>query len=278
MFGLSTTDAIVIVVYSALMIVIGLVAMSRVKNQEDFFLGGRRFVKKNKNLASFSQAVGSDTAVGTVTLTYRDGAGGIWSHLALLWATPLYWLTAPWYRRMRVLTLGDFFRERYQSRAMAMFYSVVASFILIIAIGLGLKATSVTVMGITLKSVAAMTAGEKIEYDDAIRLEVLSKQDAEGILTATETRELQSLREQNPRREFSYLNETWLVWGIIAVVFIYAIAGGLRAAVWTNTVHGLLILILSVILIPFAIAKLNAAHGASGLLAAGKALHAELPG
>ncbi len=163
-FGLSITDIIVIAVYTAVMIALGLRAMLRVKNQEDFFLGGRRFGKFFQIFTAFSQATGSDTAVGTITTTYRDGAGGICSHLILLWATPLYWLTAPWYRRMRVLTLGDFFRERFQSRPLAMFYSLIACFSMVIIIGLGLKATTATILGITLKPMSVLTSAEKAEY------------------------------------------------------------------------------------------------------------------
>lgn len=278
MFGVSILDVIVVGFYSALMIIIGVAAMLRVKNQEDFFLGGRRFGKFLQVFTAFSQATGSDTAVGTITTTYRDGAGGICSHLILLWATPLYWLTAPWYRRMRVLTLGDFFRERFQSRPLAMFYSLIACFSMVFIIGLGLKATTATIMGITLKPAAALSAGEQAEYARALRLEALTEQAAQSTLTTAEAAELRSLQLEKPRREFSWLNETALIWAIIAIVFIYGIAGGFTAAVWTNAVHGALILVLSVILIPFGIAKLDSVNGVSGLAAVGRTLHEQLPG
>lgn len=278
MFGISLTDFIVVAVYSVLMIAIGLAAMSRVKNQEDFFLGGRRFGKFLQIFAAFSQAAGSDTAVGTVTMTYRDGAGGICSHLILLWATPIYWLTAPWYRRMRLLTLGDFFRERFQSRTMAMFYSVIASFFLVIVIGIGLKGVSLAVMGITIKPPSALTATQKAESAEAIRLEALSHRYAQGALNTDEFNQMQTLMLEHPRHEFSYLNQTELAWFLVTIVFIYAATGGLKAAVWTNTVHGVLILFLSFILIPFAVAKLVALHGGGSWFAAGHILHQELPG
>ncbi len=278
MFGLPTVDLIVIAVYAGLMIVIGLVAMLRVKNQEDFFLGGRRFGKFLQIFSAFGQATSSDSAVGAVTTAYRDGAGGIWSQLVGLWATPLYWFMAPWYRRMRLLTLGDFFHERFRSRAMAMVYSLVASVYLILVIGLGLKAVSSTVIGITLKPEAALTSTERVERAQALRLEALNQQSAAESLNAADTAELQSLRLQRPHREFSSVSEVALIWFIVLIVFVYGIAGGLEAAVWTDTVQGTLILVLSILLVPFAIAKLNAAHGVSGLLAAGHTLHEELPG
>jgi solute:Na+ symporter, SSS family len=278
MFGIPIPDLVVIGVYSLLMVVIGLVAMTRVKDQEDFFLGGRRFGKFLQTVATFGRATGSDSAVRTVTTTYGDGAGGIWSQLSLLWATPLYWFTAPWYRRMRVLTFGDFFHERYQSRLMALFYSLIACFVLVIVIGLGLKAVSVTVLGITLKPQSALTSSEQAEQAKALRLEALTEQSAQGNLDQAGLAELQSLRLQHPRREFSYINETWLVWCVAFSVLVYAVAGGLKAAVWAVSVQGALIAVLAVIFIPFGAAKLGALHGISGAVATGRLLHRELPG
>lgn len=278
MLGIPVPDLIVIAVYSVLVLAIGWAAMFRVRNQEDFFLGGRRFGKALQIFGAFGQATSSESAVGTVTTTYRDGAGGIWSHLMLLWATPLYWIAAPWYRRMRVLTLGDFFAERYQSRLMGMFYSVIASFVMVISIGLGLKAVTVTLMGVTLKSPSALTAEEQAERQKALRLEALSNRRAQGQLSTAEMEELHGLQNQRPRREFCYLSQSWVVGIVAGIVIIYGVVGGLGAAVWADVLQGALILLLSVMLIPFGIAKLNHMHGVSGLAATARVLHEELPG
>ncbi len=109
-------------------------------------------------------------------------------------------------------------------------------------------------------------------------MDALSVQNTEGTLTASESQELHTLQLEKPRREFPWLNEMWLVCAIIAIVLIYAITGGFTAAVWTNAVHGALILVLSIILIPFGIAKLDSLNGGSGLLDAARTLHRELPG
>jgi SSS family solute:Na+ symporter len=278
MFGLQTIDIVVIAVYSLAIVAIGVVAMLRIKNQEDYFLGGRRFGKLLHIFSTFGQATSSDTAVGTVTTTHRNGAGGVWSALLLLWATPFYWFTAPWYRRMRLLTFGDFFRERYNSRSMAMLYSVMASFLLVATIGLGFKAMSVTVIGITLKQESALTAAELAERRQAVRLDELSAQSARATLAPAEQAELDRLRDLKPRHEFSAINETWLVWFLVAVIFLYGCLGGLEAAVWVDMLQGTLILVLSVLLLPFAIARLNTLSGGAGLHDAFTALHHRLPG
>lgn len=278
MFGLQTIDIVVIAVYSLAVIAIGIIAMLRIKSQEDYFLGGRRFGKLLHIFSTFGQATSTDTAVGTVTTTYRNGAGGVWSALLLLWATPFYWFTAPWYRRMRLMTFGDFFRERYGSRSMAMFYSIMASFLLVATIGIGFKAMSVTVIGITLKQESALTDAERVEYAQAVRFDALNAKSAHETLAPAEQNELDSLRNLKPRHEFSSINETWLVWFLVIVIFIYGTLGGLEAAVWVDVLQGTLILVLSVLLLPFGIAKLNAMSGGSGLHDAFHTLHQKLPG
>jgi solute:Na+ symporter, SSS family len=277
-FGIPTLDFVVIAVYSLLMLGIGMIAMLRVRNQEDFFLGGRRFGRILQLFTAFGQATSSDNVVGAVTTTARDGAGGLWSQLTLLLATPFYWFTCPWYRRMRVFSLGDFFHQRYRSRQMATLYSAVAGTQLIFLIGLGLKALSVTVLGVTLKPEESLSAVEHVQYTQALRLEELTQAAAQGSLDPAAEAELQQLRLLNPKREFSYINEFWLVWFIVIVVFLYAAAGGLEAAVWTDAVQGSLIIVLTFLLLPFAIAKLNLLHGTEGLIGAGQAMHRELPG
>jgi len=277
MHGITTLDIIVIIVYFLLLIGLGFAAMLRIKDQEDYFLGGRRFGRVLQVLTSFGQATSSENAVGTVTTTYRDGAGGIWSQLILLWATPFYWFSARWYRRMRVMTMGDFFRQRYGSQRMAMIYSAVASFYMVIIIALSLKAVGATVLGMTLKPQEAFTPAEQAEYVLAQRLDTLLQQATVTELTDAEKSELATLQFQRPSREFSAVNEDWLIWGVVLVVLVYASIGGLVGAVWSDAVQSVLIMVLSFLLIPFAIAKLNAMHGTSGLKEAGSVLHQELP-
>ena len=56
MFGLHVIDIIVIVAYFAMLLVIGYRDMKRIRNQEDYFLGGRRFGRWIQMFAGFGQA------------------------------------------------------------------------------------------------------------------------------------------------------------------------------------------------------------------------------
>ena len=90
MFGLSVIDIIVIVAYFAVILSIGFWSMRRIRNQEDYFLAGRRFGKLIQTFAAFGQATSSDSAVSVTTTTVTNGAAGIWGALNILFATPVY--------------------------------------------------------------------------------------------------------------------------------------------------------------------------------------------
>ncbi len=117
-------DYLVLVGYFAVMIAIGIWSSRLIKAQEDFFMGGRSFGKLLQTFAAFGAGTGSSDPVNTGRTTFTSGMSGMWSVMYWLFVTPFYWITGVWYRRMRHLTLGDWFVERYESRAMGAGYCV----------------------------------------------------------------------------------------------------------------------------------------------------------
>ncbi len=117
-------DYLVLLGYFALMIWIGRVAMRRVKAQEDYFMGGRQFGKWLQAFAAFGAGTGSSDPVNTARTSFTSGMSGIWSTMSWLFVTPFYWITGVWYRRMRHMTLGDWFVERYESKPMGAAYTI----------------------------------------------------------------------------------------------------------------------------------------------------------
>lgn len=272
MFGLAIVDIVVIVVYFLVVIAIGYWSMRRIKNQEDFFLGGRKFGKFIQTFAAFGQGTSADTAVGVTTTTYTNGAAGMWSSLIYLFATPVYWLVMPWMRRLRILTLGDFFEERYGSLKLAGIYAIIGTFGLMALLSVGFSAMSKTVVGLTPKPVTELTIeeqNEKILADEWLML----KQKPASTLSPEESETLQELNITKPASTFSYIDKNMLIWIICLLVIAYAIMGGLEAAFVTDTMQGIFIIILSIILIPFGIAKINAEYGSEGFMGAMKTLH-----
>ncbi|MCC9603847.1 sodium:solute symporter family protein [Stieleria sp. JC731] len=119
-------DYLVVFTYFVVMIAIGIWAMRRVKDQEDYFMGGRGFGKLLQTFAAFGAGTGAHEPIQVGRTSWTSGLSGVWSALMWLFVTPVYWITAVWYRRMRHLTLGDWFVERYQSKSLGAAYSVFA--------------------------------------------------------------------------------------------------------------------------------------------------------
>jgi len=275
-FGLCILDILVIASYLALVIGIGIWASRRVKNLEDYFLAGRRFGPFIQTFAAFGQATSADNAVGVTTTTFTNGIAGIWSSLVYLAATPMYWLVMPWMRRLRVLTLGDFFQQRYGSKGIAAVYAVIGSIGMMTIISVGLAAMTKTVVALAPKPIERLTAAERAELGRAEVLDRLLAQDYDS-LTADQKDQLNQLIRQRPRKVFSYIREDLLIWLVCGVVLVYAVAGGLEAAFLTDTIQGLFIIVLSILLIPFACHRINQIYGGSGLMDALETLHARLP-
>lgn len=124
--GMTAIDFIVLIFYFATMIAIGIWSMRRVKDQEDYFLGGRGFGKLLQTFAAFGAGTGAHEPVQVGRTAWTSGLSGVWSALMWLFVTPIYWITGVWYRRMRHLTLGDWFVERYDSRALGLAYTIFA--------------------------------------------------------------------------------------------------------------------------------------------------------
>ena len=275
--GLQIVDLAAIALYFSVIIVIGYRAMRRIKTQEDYFLGGRRFGKVIQTFAAFGQATSADNAVGMTTVVNTNGAAGIWSSLAGgLFCVPLFWMTSVWFRRMRYLTLADFFEERYGSKAMAGFYALCQGVFFMFAASLGFVAMGKTVAAIAVKPVAELNVMEAAEHRLALRLDGLEAADFAS-LDPAQQEQLQDLRLQNPRKEFSYINETVLILTVALIVLVYAVLGGLEAAFVTDMIQSIFIILLSLMLIPFAMMRINQENGASGIYGTFQALHQKLP-
>ena len=299
MFGLEIIDILVIVLYFAIMIAIGFWSSRRINNQEDYFLAGRRFGKLVQTFAAFGQATSSDNAVGVTTTTFNNGIAGIWSSLLYLFATPLYWLVTHWPRRMRVLTLGDYFAERFNSVKMGAVYSLIGSVGMMAFIALGFSAMTKTILVITPKDAASYTRTEIVEYNDAYNSErialeassstvniltydqLLERQQLNDIdtkeLTPKQSERLAALEQLKPATLISHLSKEILIWSVCVIVLLYAVVGGLEAAFITDMIQGIFIIILSVMLIPFGWAKINALYGGSSILDAMQTIHHKLP-
>ena len=276
MFGLPLIDIIVILVYFAGMIYIGIWSMKQIKNQEDYFLAGRTFGKVIQTFASFGQSTTADNSVGAVTTTYTNGVAGIWSSLLYLPSTPIYWIISPWMRRLRLLTLGDFFGERYGSKRMAATYAILGSICMMAYLSVGFSAMGKTVLALTPKSIEQLSREELHEYNLTQELNKLRQADYIS-LDDNQQKRMKELQLLKPRNIFSHINMDVLIWIVCFIVMIYTVTGGLKAAFISDTVQGVFIIILTFLLIPFGWAKVNSIYGGSGVLDALRTIHEQLP-
>jgi len=276
-WGLSIIDISVVVVYFVVIVYIAIRAARLVNNREDYFMAGRRFGKLIQTFAAFGQATSVENVTTTTTMVNSNGASGIWAMLAGgLVNLPVFWMTSIWYRRLRLLTLGDFFEERYGSRRMAAFYALCQTIYFVLIAAIGLVAMSKTISAIASKPIAEYSVTERAEYNKAIEREKLEAADF-ALLSATQKSRLVELQQLNPKKEYSYVNENWLIMVVAIVTLLYASIGGLAAAFIVDLVQGMFIILLSVLLIPFAMAKINLLYGSEGILGSFRTMHKILP-
>ncbi len=148
LYGLKLIDLAMIVGYFAVVMFIGFYASRRVKDEEDYFLGGRRFGKALLVMHWLCTGTHSDHAVQVAGATARVGLGGIWYQWMWLFATPFYWLIAPITRRLRVITTGDVFRIRY-GRSLEVLYSFVGLSFYVLSIAMLLRGAGAAISGAT---------------------------------------------------------------------------------------------------------------------------------
>lgn len=84
-----------------------------------------------------------------------------------------------------------------------------------------------------------------------------------ALLASEQKVRLAELQLLNPKKEYSYINENLLICIVALVTLIYASIGGLAAAFIIDLVQGAFIILLSILLIPFAMLKINHRTGYS---------------
>lgn len=193
---------------------LGLLAMRHTRTQSDYFLGGRSFGKLLQTFAAFGAGTGAHEPITVGRSVWYSGLSGVWIAMQWLFVTPIYWITAVWYRRMRHLTLGDWFVERYDSKAMGAAFAIYA--LCFYMAFLSTMLTAIAKFAVPLLGVETI-GGIDIQY---VIVPILS-----------------------------------------LTVIIYGVLGGLTAAYWTDLVQGVLIILLSVLLIPFGLWALVDKYG-----------------
>jgi len=150
LLGLEYVIWIILAAYFVGMLLLGWWSRRSAASQEGYLLGNRRFGVWMMIMHAFGAGTNPGDAAGVVTKTTAAGASGIWVSWMWLFGTPFYWLIAPVIRRLRCLTMADFFQERF-SKGASILYIFVASTGMAICLASVMLATTRTVQGMMAK-------------------------------------------------------------------------------------------------------------------------------
>ncbi len=208
-------DILVLCAYFAVIAVIGFLCMYLVDDQEGFYMGDRKVGKWLQTFAAFGAGTGNHEPILVTSTTWTSGLSGIWSVFLYLFVTPFYWIVAVWYRRMRHITIGDWFEERYESKGLGAAYAVFALMFYMVFISILFSAIS--------KVTSTLIEVKKVTL---------------------------------PLMEEPVAMELLLIPVICFFVILYGLAGGLKAAYWSDLMQGVFIILLSIILVPVGLSAL----------------------
>ncbi len=268
--GINIIDLLIVFLFFIVLIWIGARTSKSSKNTQDFFLAGRKLNKMYQFFLNFGCSTHADQTVAVTREIYRQGIGGMWIQFLVLFLTPFYWFTTFFFRRVRLVTIGDYFTERFQSKLLGSAYAVFFVLMSVLGGGVGYIVAAKTVMAMTPKPVSECTVAEQKSMAEFKEFRTLQEIKKTGFTAEQNTRYL-DLSERNKKGELhsfvSYIKPLWfyLIFSIIAC--IYTMMGGFRAAVLTDIVQGYLIIIFSIILIPVGLVKVGGFTG----------LHASVP-
>jgi Na+/proline symporter len=259
--GLHLLDWLVVLAYFVVLVWIGKATSSTVHGQKDFFLAGRGLGRIYQFFLNFGNMTDASGAAKTSSIVYSQGVGGVWITFQTLFMTPYYWFMNAWFRRARLTTVADLFTDRFGGRSLAALYAVCAILVGTVNLGGGYLVAYKMLDVFLVKPQAALTAAEAqsvASYQEFRKLDAAYRQ---GALDEGARERYLALDGQRQRGEiksyYSYISRLPFYIGFALVVGIYITLGGMTAAAITDAFQGVLIIVFSLILIPFGIFKLG---------------------
>jgi len=157
--GLHYAIWIVLAFYFAGMLALGWWSKREARGREGYMMGRRQFGVPMMVMHAFGAGTHPGDVAGVMSGAVRSGPSGIWISWMWMFGTPIYWLIGAIVRRMRCLTLADFFEERF-GRAASLLYIVIATVGMTICAASCLLATTRTVQGMMAKMPPAVSVKE----------------------------------------------------------------------------------------------------------------------
>ena len=261
-FGLHWIDVIILLSYIVAVLVIGRKFSHGVKNEGDFFLGGRSLGKWLQFFLSFGNMTDPGQATTTASSVYRQGAGGAWLALITLFLTPYYWFMYVWFRRVRLTTMADLFADRFGSKFLATLYAVTMLIIAVISVIAGGNVMALkTLQPLMVKEEAIYTPAEKQMVANYHEFAELRTQRQTAPLTGAAAARYDLLNDYYKRGELqpyvSYLKPITFYLVSTGLVAVFIMLGGLKASAVVDAIQAVLVVLISVVLIPFGLIRIG---------------------
>lgn len=270
LLGLHPIDWLVMLLYFALMIAIGIWARRRIRNTQDFYQGGRSFGRVLMAFLNFGNMTDAGQVASVTSEVYRQGLQGVWFQNLVLFHTPFQWFIAALQRRARYIGPGDMYLHRFESRFLAGLYAAVLVAIAVYANSFGYLLTGKTLQAMMVKPATEYSAAERSSVQRFQELQHLKQMDYATLDSAHRATlgDLQEREKHGELRAFiSYLDLPlfYLIYALL--IAAYTVLGGLFAIAVIDVIQGILILFLSLALLPTALAHIGGLAG----------LHAKVP-
>ncbi len=144
---LSIFDWCIVAAYTTTVVWIGWQARRRITDAGGFLLGSRKLGTGMMIASTFAGGINANHPVSVAANTYTHGLSGMWLSLAYILATPMFWMWPPVLRRLRIVTMVDFFRMRY-GRVMEWFNLINGVLVAPFAFGVGIKAAAILITAV----------------------------------------------------------------------------------------------------------------------------------
>ncbi|HSA96361.1 MAG TPA: sodium:solute symporter family protein, partial [Acidobacteriota bacterium] len=267
--GLHVLDFAIVLAFVLFVLYLGWRASRRTKTTEDFYIAGRRLGKLYQFFLNLGTSTNADQAIVVSREVYRQGIGGMWIQYLVLFLTPFYWFTTAFFRRVRLVTIGDFFTERFKSRFLGAAFAVFTLFLAFLGNGVGYMVAAKTMMALTPKPAAQYTEVERQSVDLFNEYRALEAKAGRETLEPGEAARLAELGERQKKGELkafiSYTDPVTIYLIYTVIVAVYTMMGGFLAAAITDVIQGVLLTTFSLMLIPIALHRVG---GFAGLHAA----------
>ncbi|MEA3365215.1 MAG: sodium:solute symporter family protein [Candidatus Hydrogenedentes bacterium] len=204
--GLELVIWVVLGVYFAGMVLMGWFARRQIHDQDSYLLGNRAFNIWYMVMHAFGAGTNPGDVAGVVSKTVDGGAAGVWVSWMWLFGTPFYWIIAPIVRRLRAVTMADYFEQRYGGYS-SVLYVLLATLGMTMCLASVLLATTRTVQGMMGKA-------------------------------------------SGPDADLWFFG---ILFSSTLVFVLYGYFGGIIAAIKTDMIQGIMIIVLSILALPAAL-------------------------